>query len=437
MVTIDALKKRSSAIGVVGLGYVGVSLVVALERHFSVCGYDIEERRVRELQRGIDRTGSVTAGELTTARGSFGSDAGVLCQCKFIIIAVPTPVTLTRVPDLGPLQAAARVTGRHLAEGSVVVVESTVCPGVTEDFVRPILAGQTKLRPGDGFHVGYSPERINPGDREHALGRIPKVIAGENLAVTELMEMVYGTIANGVHRASSIKTAEAAKVLENTQRDVNIALMNEAAMIFGRLGVDTKEVIRTANTKWNFARFEPGLVGGDCIATDPYYLLHAAKKTGSACAVIAAGRAVNDSMGRYVAERTLALIRSQKTALANARILILGISFKEDISRVQNSRVADIVTSLTKEGVNCSVFDPVADADDVQTCYGYALVDEAERDAPYDAVIVAVKHRLFTTMFPITVMRKLMVSQGPVLVDIKSVYDRRAAHAANMIYWSL
>ena len=437
MVTIEALKNGLAAIGVVGLGYVGVSLVVALERHFRVYGYDVDRRRVLELQSSIDRTLSTTAGDVRRGRGCFTSDENVLRQCQFIIIAVPTPIMPTCAPDLRPLQNAARMTGRHLAEGSVVVVESTVYPGVTEDVIQPILASESKLQVGVGFHLGYSPERINPGDSQHSLERIPKVIAGENDAVTELMAIVYGAIANGVHRASSIKTAEAAKVLENTQRDINIALMNEAAMLFQHLGVDTHEVIRTASTKWNFAPFEPGLVGGDCIATDPYYLIHTAKKSGSTSPVISAARMVNDGMGRYVAERTVALIKSQNTALESARILILGMSFKENIPRVQNSRVADIVDTLTKEGVRCSVFDPVADADEARSCYGYVLLDEVERDAPYDAVIVAVKHRLFTTMFPITVVRKLMVPRGAVLVDVKSMYDRREVPEEDIVYWRL
>ena len=318
-----------------------------------------------------------------------------------------------------------------------MVVESTVYPGVTEDVIQPILASESNLQAGDGFYLGYSPERINPGDSQHYLGGIPKVIAGENDAVTELMAIVYGAIANGVYRASSIKTAEAAKVLENTQRDINIALMNEAAMLFEHLGVDTQEVIRTASTKWNFAPFEPGLVGGDCIATDPYYLIHTAKKSGNTLPVISAARMVNDGMGRYVAERTVALIKSQNTALESARILILGMSFKENIPRVQNSRVADIVDTLTKEGVGCSVFDPVADPDEARSCYGYALLNEVARDAPYDAVIVAVKHRLFTTMFPITVVRKLMVPRGAVLVDVKSMYDRREVAEEDIVYWRL
>ena len=436
LITIEALRGRSDAIGVIGLGYVGVSLVVALVRHFRVYGYDIDCRRVRELQAGFDRTGSVTAGELEAARGSFSSSESVIGHCRFVIVAVPTPIMPTRAPDLGPLKRAAQVTGRHLAEGALVVVESTVYPGVTEDVVRPILARESKLHPGKEFHVGYSPERINPGDSEHSLGRISKVIAGESAAVTELMAWVYGTISNGVHCASSIKIAEAAKVLENTQRDLNIALINEAAMLFDHLGVDTREVIRTASTKWNFATFEPGLVGGDCIATDPYYLIHVAKELGRSAAVISAGREVNDGIGKYVAERTVALIGSKSAARGRVRILVLGVSFKEDIPRVQNSRVADIIDTLTENAVTCSVFDPVADPDEVRECYGYELLDDVARDAPYHAVIVAVKHRFFTTRFPISEVRKLMVQRGAVLVDVKSMYEREEI-PEDVIYWSL
>ena len=436
MVSIEAFTSRASAIGVVGLGYVGLSLLIALTRHFSVYGYDVDQRRVRELHAGYDRTRSVSVAELKGTKCSIGSDESALGQCKFVIIAVPTPIDLTQKPDLRPLKSAARVAGRHLTEGSIVVVESTVYPGVTEDVVRPILAANSKLNPGEQFYVGYSPERINPGDREHSLGRIPKVIAGENDAVSELMAMIYGAIANGVFRARSIRTAEAAKVLENTQRDVNIALINEASMIFGSLGVDTQDVIRTASTKWNFAVFQPGLVGGDCIATDPYYLIHAAEKLGISSSLILSGRRVNDGMAHYVAERTIALIESPEEVAGPIRVLILGVTFKEDIPRAKNSRVPDMIDAFRKEGVMCSIFDPVADPDEVRECYGYELLDDVGMDAPYQAVIVAVKHRVFRSMFPITNLRKLMVSSGAVLVDVKSMY-RRSDVSEDVLYWCL
>ena len=326
--------------------------------------------------------------------------------------------------------------GRRLTEGSIVVVESTVYPGITEGFVRPILALRSKLVPSGQFYVGYSPERINPGDREHSLGRIPKVIAGENDAVTELMALIYGEIAHGIFRARSIKTAEAAKVLENTQRDVNIALINEAAMIFGGLGLDTQDVIHTASTKWNFAVFRPGLVGGDCIATDPYYLIHAAEELGISASLMLSGRRVNDGMAHYVAERTIALVKSTEGIAQSIRILVLGVTFKEDVSRAKNSRIPDMIEAFRTKGVTCSVFDPVADSEEVRECYGYELLDDVEIDAPYQAVVIAVKHRVFSTMFPIARLRKLMTSPGAVLVDVKSMY-RRVDVPGDLVYWRL
>ncbi|MDE0024957.1 MAG: nucleotide sugar dehydrogenase [Spirochaetaceae bacterium] len=436
LVTIEEFEDRSAAIGVVGLGYVGVSLLVALARHFRVCGFDRDPRRIRELKKGFDRTRSVTAAEIGAIDRTLTIDESVLEQCKLIIISVPTPITPSLYPNLEPLKDAARAVARRVSGGSVIVIESTVYPGVTEGIVRPIITNESKLEPGDRLHFGYSPERINPGDGQHSLGRIPKVVAGDSDAVTDLLAKVYGAIANGVHQATSIKVAEAAKVLENTQRDVNIALMNEAATIFRRIGVDTRDVIRTASTKWNFAPFEPGLVGGDCIATDPYYLLHIARKTGTDAAVISASRDVNDGMGRYVAEHTGALIRSRSNARSEARVLILGISFKENVPRVQNTRVVDIVDALVLQRVSCSVFDPIADADEVRAL-GYDPLTSVDRDAPYDAVVVAVKHRLFITTLPITRLLKLMVPGKGVLVDVKSMYDRREVEKSGMIYWSL
>ena len=437
MTTFEALKSRTAEIAIVGLGYVGLPLLVALHRHFAVTGYDRDEQRVRALRHGVDRTRSVTEQELVTIRKSLASDPEVLARCRLIIIAVPTPITAACAPDLGPLRGAARTVGRNLASGGVVIVESTVYPGVTEGVVGPIIASQSGLRAGVDFFLGYSPERVNPGDRAHSLERIPKVVAGENRAVTELMAAVYGAIVADIHRSASIKTAEAAKVLENTQRDVNIALMNEAAMVFHRLGVDTQEVIRTAATKWNFARFQPGLVGGDCIGTDSYYLVHAAEQTGHRPQLVLAGRQVNDSMGRYVAERTVALLESLRTAPERARVLVLGFTFKEDVPDTRNTRAADIVDTLIGRGIECSVFDPEADADEVRTRYGFELIDAAERNAPYDAIVVAVKHSVFASLFPVEVLRALTVDGRAVVVDVKSLYHREEVEAAGLTYWRL
>lgn len=437
MTTVEALGVDAAPIGVVGLGYVGLPLAIALQRRFTLLAYDHDEHRVDELRSGFDHTRSADAEDLRAAHDCFTSDASSLKNCPFIIIAVPTPITESCTPDLDPLQSAARTVGHYLARGAVVVIESTVYPGVTEDIVGPILARESKMRTGTDFHLGYSPERVNPGDRDHSLETIPKVIAGENPEVTDLMAGVYGAIVNQVHRSASIKTAEAAKLLENTQRDVNIALINEAAMIFHRLGVDTQEVLRTAATKWNFARFQPGLVGGHCIATDPYYLIHIAKQNGHNPQLVLAGRQVNDSMGRYVAERTAALIESRGGTLDRARVLILGCTFKENVPDTRNTRVVDIVNALVERGLGCSVVDPEADAENVRATYGFDLIDRADQNAPYDAVIAAVKHRAFTSLFSVEALRALTVPHRAVLADVRSLYDPTEVEAAGIAYWRL
>ena len=437
LTTIEALKSGKSEIGVIGLGYVGVPVMVALQRHFIVNGYDRDEGQVRALLRNFDRRASVSPEDLAKVSGEITSDPRVLRRCGFIIVTVPTPVTSEREPDLRPLVESARTVGRHLLEGTVVVVESTVYPGVTEEVVGPVISNESGLERGKDFYLGYSPERVVPGDSSHSLERITKVVAGENAAVTDLMSAVYGTVASGIHRSANIKTAEAAKVLENTQRDVNIALINEATMIFDRLGLDTGEVLRTAGTKWNFGRFQPGLVGGHCIGTDTYYLVHAAEQVGYTPRLVLAGRQVNDAMGRYVAERTVALMKSQRSDSARARVLILGCTFKENVSDTRNTRVADIVHVLREEGVECSVFDPEADGDEVRSRYGFELIEAAEQDAPYDAIIVAVRHHVFMSLLPVAALRSLCVTGPAVLVDVKSLYDRDEVEAEGMTYWRL
>ena len=424
--------------GVVGLGYVGTPLAAALSRHFSVYGFDTDDNIIETLRGGVDRTGSVDDARIRELSPRCTSDAAVLSQCSLIIITVPTPVTADHTPDLDPLKMAARTIGRNLRRGAVVVVESTVYPGVTEEIVGPIIAEESRLEVGEEFHLGYSPERINPGDDTHTIDRLVKIVAAESRAVVELMTDVYGAVTGGkVHQSASIKTAEAAKVIENIQRDLNIALMNELAMIFDRLGLDTAEVIRTASTKWNFARFEPGLVGGHCIGVDPYYLTHVAEKVGHLPHVILAGRQVNDVMGRYVAERAASLIRRRASEVRQVRVLVLGFTFKENVSDVRNTRVVDIIHTLADYGMSCSVFDPEADPRDIRDRYGLKALDDASRDAPYHAVIVAVKHDVFRSMFSLDVLRKISVADDPVLIDVKSMYEPEAARLSGFTYWRL
>ena len=438
MTTILSLTNKETHLAVVGLGYVGLPLAVALNRYFSVYGLDTDSRRIQELRTGIDPTRSATGRDLGAISQQLTTDARVLQRCGLIIITVPTPITANCKPDLAPLEVAARTIGRNIQPGTVVVVESTVYPGVTEQVVGPIIAHESGLNVGQEFHLGYSPERINPGDPSHSVERIVKVVAGDSSQVTDLLHHVYGAVTGGnVHRSASIKTAETAKVIENTQRDLNIAFMNELAMICHRLGVDTREVIRTARTKWNFAAFEPGLVGGHCIGVDPYYLTHAAEQVGYVPHVILAGRNVNDSMGHYVASHTAALIASRGGTPQASSVLILGITFKENISDVRNTRVIDIVHGLAELGVNCSVFDPEADSVTVQTQYGFQLLDDVARDAPYDAVVVAVKHEAFRSSFPLSELASLAVRNRGILVDVKAIYERSAAEAAGFTYWRL
>ena len=355
-----------------------------------------------------------------------------------VVVAVPTPITGDRTPDLEPLISAARTIGRNLKKGSLVVVESTVYPGVTEDVVGPVIADESRLEAGTDFHLGYSPERVNPGDHTHTVDRLVKVVAAESRAGVELMTAMYGAVTGGqVHQSASIRTAEAAKVIENTQRDLNIALMNELSMIFDRIGLDTTEVLRTAGTKWNFARFEPGLVGGHCIGVDPYYLTHVAQEVGYLPQVILAGRRVNDLMGRYVAERAASLIRDRTNDVSQARVLVLGFAFKENVADVRNTRVVDIIHTLSDCGISCSVFDPVADAGHIRAEYRLDPLDDACRDAPYDAVIAAVRHDVFESTFTLGVLKGMSVPDDPVLIDVKSMYEPEAARLYGFTYWRL
>ena len=436
--TIHELTRKKKHIGVVGLGYVGTPLAAALRRHFSVYGFDRDARTIQALRSGVDRTKSVDEPRIREMKAFFSCDPKVLQRCGFVIVTVPTPITTDNTPDLEPLKAAAITVGRNLTRGAVVVVESTVYPGVTEEVVGRIIADESGYVVGQDFHLGYSPERINPGDGIHTLEHVTKVVAAQSDQVVELMTAVYGAVTGGnVFRSASIKTAEAAKVIENTQRDLNIALMNELAMIFDRLGLDTQEVIRTASTKWNFARFEPGLVGGHCIGVDPYYLTHVAEKVGHLPRVILAGRYVNDLMGRYVGERTVSLIRDHRSDAGQIRVLILGFTFKENISDVRNTRVFDVVRTFEEHGVHWSVFDPEADPRDVRELYGFEPLVEVSQKGTYDAIVAAVRHDVFKSMFPLPALRAISVAENPVLIDVKSSYDPAAARGAGFIYWRL
>ncbi|WP_457679043.1 nucleotide sugar dehydrogenase [Thermovibrio sp.] len=418
----DFLSKREK-IGVVGLGYVGLPLAVVLSKRFKVIGFDIDKRRIEELRRGYDRTLEIDGETLKRSEIEFTDNPILLKGCKLIIITVPTPIDRHKIPDLRPLKAATRTVGRNLTPGATVVYESTVYPGATEEVCIPILEKESGLRYLREFKVGYSPERVNPGDKEHTIEKIVKVVAGCDGETLELLSGIYGSVIEaGVHRAPDIKTAEAAKVIENTQRDLNIALINELALIFHKMGIDTRDVLEAAGTKWNFLKFEPGLVGGHCIGVDPYYLTFKAQEVGHHPEVILAGRRINDSMGKFIAESTVKLMIKEGKQVLNSKVLIMGITFKENIKDIRNSKVIDIYRELLSYGVKPFIYDPHAESEEVKREYGVELLESPERGAPYDAVVVAVKHREFLDLTP-DFFKGISVSK-PIVVDVKGIYDR-------------
>jgi len=418
MYELKSLLSGDEKICVVGLGYVGLPLAVALSDKFSVIGFDINSVRVDELNRGYDRTGEVD--DFSESGISFACDPAVISEAKVIIVTVPTPIDEFNIPDLSPVESASVAVGQNISEGAVVVYESTVYPGVTEELCVPIIEKESGLKWLDGFHVGYSPERVNPGDKNRPIQSIMKVVSGDTPGVAGFLSDVYGAVITaGVYTADSIKTAEAAKVIENTQRDINIALMNELALIFDKMGIDTKSVLEAAGTKWNFLKFEPGLVGGHCIGVDPYYLTFKAQEIGYNPEIILSGRKLNDSMGKFVAEKSVKMLISADRQIKGAKVLICGLTFKEDCPDTRNTRVIDVYKELTEYGVDVQIYDPVAMADEVFEEYGITL---SEVDAGYDAVILAVKHKEFEEMFKRANISEL-VSDGGVLVDIKSFID--------------
>lgn len=416
---------RKCRIGIVGLGYVGLPLAVEFGKHFDTVGFDIKPHRIAELARGRDSTLEVSRAELKSAtRLSFSTDLDSLKRCRVLIVTVPTPIDEYKRPDLTPLIRASETVGKTLSKGSVVVYESTVYPGCTEEVCVPILERESGLKLNRDFFVGYSPERINPGDKEHRLTTIKKVTSGSTPEAAEFIDKLYGTIVTaGTHKASSIKVAEAAKVIENTQRDVNIALINELALIFNRLGLDTEEVLSAAGTKWNFLPFKPGLVGGHCIGVDPYYLTHKAQSIGYHPEMILAGRRVNDNMGLYVAGEIIKLMTEKRIHIKGARTLMLGMTFKENCPDIRNSKVIDVVRELEKYGAVVEIYDPWADGQECRHEYGVRPIKTL---APkrYDVAVVAVAHREFRDMGAEGVRR--LCRKNHVLYDIKHVFRAAA-----------
>ncbi|MGI6285987.1 nucleotide sugar dehydrogenase [Neomoorella humiferrea] len=422
-------------IAVVGLGYVGLPLAGAFGQKQPVVGFDISEKRIATLKQGIDYNGEFSSEELQKASIFYTSDPQKLSDCDFIIVAVPTPVNRVHQPDLTMLIQATETVGRYLQPGSIVVYESTVYPGATEEECLPVLERHSGLKAGKDFYVGYSPERINPGDKEHTLQNVVKVVSAQNEEALEVIAQTYGQVVKaGVYKASSIRVAEAAKVIENTQRDLNIALMNELAIIFDKLGLDTREVLNAAGTKWNFLPFTPGLVGGHCIGVDPYYLTYKAESVGYHPEIILAGRRINDNMGRFIATSLIKQMILRDIPIQGSLVTILGITFKENVADIRNSKVVDIISELKDFGVKVQVADVMANYEEVEKEYGLRLVPESELQ-PADAVVLAVPHLTYCRQGWGLVVG-LLKEQGGVVVDVKSVLDKKAC-PANVTLWRL
>lgn len=425
-----------STVAIVGLGYVGLPLAAAFGKQFTTIGYDRSEAKIAACRRGEDLTGEVTSETLSGASElTFTDDQAQLKAADFIIVAVPTPVDDAHHPDFEPLMSASAAVGANMKRGAIVIYESTVYPGATAEICIPVLERYSGMQWKRDFHVGYSPERINPGDKEHSLSNIIKVVSGDDEATLSAVAALYEAVVEaGVHRASSIEVAEAAKVIENTQRDLNIALMNELAIIFDRLGIDTTEVLEAAGTKWNFLPFRPGLVGGHCIGVDPYYLTHKAEKVGYHPQVILAGRRINDNMARFVAEKTVKLLAEQGRFGKGVKINVLGLTFKEDCNDIRNSKVADLVNELRTYSADVRVFDPIANTAEVKREYGFDLSTwDALPEA--DAIVAAVPHRSLLETPSSQLLGKLKL--GGCFIDVKSRFDLDAIRAAGRITWRL
>ncbi len=425
-----------SIVAVVGLGYVGLPLAVEFGKTVETIGFDLSADKVASYQRYCDPTGEMSDADLRAATHlTVTTDPTLLSTADYIIVAVPTPVDAAHQPDFGPLIGSSTSAGRHMKKGAIVIYESTVYPGATEEVCVPILEKESGLKWKQDFHVGYSPERINPGDKEHTLTKILKVVAGDDADTLEKVAQLYESIVTaGVHRAASIKVAEAAKVIENTQRDLNIALMNELAIIFDKIGIDTLEVLQAAGTKWNFLPFRPGLVGGHCIGVDPYYLTHKAEMLGYHPEVILAGRRINDGMGKFVAEQTVKHMIRSGSHIKGAKVIVLGLTFKENCPDLRNSKVIDVINELKSYGIEVLVHDPVPDAAEARHEYGLDLVKW--EDLPVaDAIVAAVSHTEFLAKSTADYLTKIV--KNGCFVDIKSQFDLKAFENAGLTTWRL
>lgn len=427
----NSLLNKEKKMAIIGLGYVGLPIALEFAKKVSVIGFDINSDRVELMKKGIDPSNELESSDFEGCDIKFTANADDLKEASFFIVAVPTPIDIGNKPDLTPVLAASKTVGNAISKGDYVVFESTVYPGCTEEDCVPVIEQITGLTSVVDFKVGYSPERINPGDKEHTLRSIVKVSAGCDAESAEIIAKVYELVVDaGVHRASSIRVAEAAKIIENTQRDVNIALINELSIIFNRMGINTYEVLEAAGTKWNFLNFRPGLVGGHCIGVDPYYLTHKAEKLGYHAQIINSGRFVNDSMGGYVAKQTVKKIISQGKHIQNAKVLVMGATFKENVSDIRNSKVVDTVRELESFGILVDVIDPHASPEEVKHEYGYDLASKP--NPKYDAVIVAVNHSEYENL-PESYFEEIIAEDG-VFVDLKGIYRGKIS---KFLYWSL
>lgn len=424
-------------IAVVGLGYVGLPLAVEFGKKFEVYGFDLSIGKVESYRQFIDPTNEVSSADLRAATHlTVSTDPKGLSEADYIIVAVPTPVDNANQPDFSPLVSSSTTVGRHMKRGAIVIYESTVYPGATEDICIPVLEKESGLKWKKDFHVGYSPERVNPGDKERTITKITKVVSGDDPETLEKVAKLYErVIVAGVHRATSIKVAEAAKVIENTQRDLNIALMNELSIIFGKMGIDTLEVLQAAGTKWNFLPFRPGLVGGHCIGVDPYYLTHKAEMLGYHPQVILAGRRINDGMASYIAKQTIKQMIHADTIIKGSKVVVLGLTFKEDCPDLRNSKVANLISELQDFGCEVSVHDPLAEAEEARHEYGITLTPWDKLPANADAVVVAVKHKEYMQL-PLTDITGL-IKKGGVFVDIKSAFDHSEVKNAGFRLWRM
>lgn len=430
---------QEEKISLIGLGYVGMPIAVAFARKAKVIGFDLNSQKIKQYQSGIDPTNEVGNDVIANTSVEFTDDERKLREAKFHIVAVPTPVNADRTPDLSPVEGASMILGRNLTKGSIVVYESTVYPGVTEEICVPILERESGLKCGEDFKIGYSPERINPGDKVHRLETITKIVSGMDEETLEEVAHVYEMVVDaGVYKAESIRVAEAAKVIENSQRDINIAFMNELSIIFNKMGIDTRAVLAAAGTKWNFLNFTPGLVGGHCIGVDPYYLTYKAEQLGYHSQIILSGRRINDDMGKYVAENVVKNLIKSDIPVKNARVAVLGFTFKEGCPDTRNTKVIDIINELKEYGISPIITDPVADKEEAKRLYGIEFTPMNEIQG-MDAVILAVSHKEFSQLSKkdIDAMFKNEENQKKVIVEVKGILDKKEFASAGYNYWRL